>query len=72
MNDFEKLNYINKKDIENKTSNLTASYTLVRGNLNKLGGEIVMGVDAQTFHEIMDNERVIVLYTIDKKTFNEL
>lgn len=72
MNDFEKLNCINKKDIENKTSNLTASYTLVRGNLNKLGGEIVMGVDAQTFHEIMENKRIVVLYTIDKEKFNEL
>lgn len=63
-----------------KTNNqgIKCSTTLVQMELKKKGGEITMGIDEKTHHEVSksmilkEGKYAVLLYVIDMKEFNKI
>lgn len=69
LTDFQKLDILVKEDIETKSENVKATYGFLSAELVKQGGKLTIGVDTKAFEGIMNDEKLVATYIIDKKSF---
>lgn len=72
-NMFEVFKEMNEDDIKNHTSNIVASLNIARANKTKIGGEVTMYVDANSFNDIAFSEnKLLVLLVVDRKEYERI
>lgn len=68
---FQKLDQMNLEDIENGTSNVSISPHFISANLTKQGTVVTMGADHGLSQALLENKKMVILVTIDKKEWKK-
>lgn len=68
---FQVLNEINLADIENETSHLKVSNTLIQADLIKQGTKITMGAEHDCIKELMEEKCIVLLVIVNKEQYEK-
>jgi hypothetical protein len=66
---FQIWDEMNLDDVKNNTRLVSISNILISADKVKQGAKISMGVDEQTFYDLMDDKIIPVLVFVDKKEY---
>ena len=66
---FQILDEMNQEDVEKWTQLVRISTSFIRWDLVKQWAKIEMWIDAQSFHDLMNDKVIPMLVFIDKETY---